>query len=245
MGHGPECWCDRHKKARYLTDKTGAAGRVLTYGSSESYHVWGDPNAAEAQTSLIVQFITSMKAKSGASSSDPEMGNLRTPSESAVTTIIPDTSPASSPIGTPGTTDAPFTVPEVEDNAESVSSDEDAVMITPMSEGTDFGFQRLVTPSPDARFELEGLEVIEGISVDSDSDSDWLDDEWTSISGRLHFPRLSSFSTTCAVSDASVQTSNAPMIVSLAPVTIPSPPQTPPTQAYQAHVSDVSKSETD
>lgn len=210
MGHGPECWCDRHKKARYLTDKTGAAGRVLTYGSSESYHVWGDPNAAEAQTSLIVrqpphsprplgsgltieEFITSMKAKSGASSSDPEMGNLRTPSESAVTTIIPDTSPASSPIGTPGTTDAPFTVPEVEDNAESVSSDEDAVMITPMSEGTDFGFQRLVTPSPDARFELEGLEVIEGISVDSDSDSDWPDDEWTSISGRLHFPRLSSF----------------------------------------------------
>ena len=261
MGHDPECWCDRHKKARDLADKAGASGRALTHDSSESSYLWGNPNTAEPQAAptvrqlphspkllgsglTIEEFIASKKAKSGASSPNPEIGNLQVPDAPAVVAPSADASLASSPVVAPGTTDTPYTAQEVEDDAESVCSDTDAVMITPPSEGTDFGFQRLMTPSPDARLDFEGLEVIEGMSVDSDTD--WSDDDWSSVSDRLYSPRPDSFSTTRTVSDASVQTTNAPMIVSLPPITLPSPPQTPPSRAYQAHVSNVrSGSETD
>jgi hypothetical protein len=264
MGHDPECWCDRHKKARQardLADKAGASGRALAFDSSEFSHQWGNPNAAEPQAAptvpqpshsprplgsgpTIEEFIASMRVKSGASSPHPEMSNLRALNVPAAADTTPGASPASSPIATPGGTYAPYTAPEVEDNTESAPSDEDVVMITPTSEGTDFGFQRLMTPSPDARFDFEGLEVIEGVPVDSDND--WPDDDWTSVSDRLYSQRPSSSQTTHFVSDASVQTSMPPMIVSLPPVTLLSPPQTPPTRVYQAHVSDVgSGSETD
>ncbi|KAF3051010.1 hypothetical protein E8E11_004363 [Didymella keratinophila] len=257
MGHDPECWCDSHKNARQARDlahKAGASGGAPTYSSPESSHSWGSLNVAEPQAPptvchssysprplgsglTIEELIASMKAKPGASSPDSETGILQACGAPAVVDTTSDASPASSPIATPRSTFAPYTATEMPDNAESASSDENVVIVTPTSEETDFGFQRLVIPSPYARLGFEGLEVIEGIFVDSDNA--WQDDEWTFSSDRLPPQQTSSSPTTRTVSDASVQTHNDPTIISLPPNTLQSPPQTPPTPAYQAHVSDV------
>lgn len=264
MGHGPDCWCDRHKKVREARDlggKTDSSRRALTFASSAPSHPWDDTWAAEPRAApparrsprvsrafgsglTIEEYIAIVKGKPGTTSPESGTGSLQAPVAPVPAAPIPDASPASSPVVTPKITHAPYIVPELEHKTESTSSDEDAVMITPTSEGSDFGFQRLMTTSSEgAHLDFERMEVIEGVPVDSDSD--W-SDGWTSVSSGLHSQQPISAPTTQMVSDASVQTSTAPVFASPPPVRLPSPPQTPLTQTYQAHVSDIeSGSETD
>lgn len=112
---------------------------------------------------------------------------------------------------------APCTVSDSGDDLDSDFSDSDAVIVTPSSEVTNFGFKK--------------LEVIDGVPVDSD-------DDWSAVSPGLRAHQPGSLSSSRTVSDASVQTSSTPLIVSSHPVALPSPPQTPSSSAYQAPVSD-------
>lgn len=264
MGHDPECWCDRHKKAREagdLADKAGAYEGTLTYGSSAPSHSWDDTRAAEPRAAptarrsprvsrpfgsrlTIEEYIAIVKAKPGTTSPASDLDGLQAPVAPVLAATIPDASLMSSPVVTPKIPHVSYTVPELENDTESTSSDEDAVMMTPASEGSDFGFQRLTTPSSQSAYlDFEGLEVIEGVPVDSDSN--W-SDGWTSVSNGLLSQQPSSTPTTQIVSDASVQIYTASIVHSSPPVRLPSPPQTTPTRTYQADVSDVgSGSETD
>ncbi|KAF3036146.1 hypothetical protein E8E12_001382 [Didymella heteroderae] len=236
MGHDPECWCDSYKRTRHardLADKAGASNRDPAYDSPESFYSWGNPSVAESQEApnvrqssriprqvgselSIEDTVTSLKAKPRASSFDLELDNSRGSVTPAMAKTAPGPSLAPSPVVTPASMHVPYGVPELELDAGSACSDGDAVMVTPLSEGTDFGLHRLMTPSSEgAHLDFGGLEVIEGVPVDSDGD--WPDDDWDSILDRMYAQQPSSSLTTHTVSDASVQTSNAPLIVSLPP----------------------------
>jgi hypothetical protein len=253
MGHPPECWCDSHKNARQakeLADKTGTDRRRLDYGlRASSYHL-GNSSAAEPQATpggcqpsrdvprparprpTMQEFIASLPSNSGASSPDAKLGGQQAPFESAVACPASGASRAFSSTGTPRSAHVPCATPELEDDLESDSSNENAILFTPSSEGTDFGFQALASPSSEgAGSEFEGLEVIEGVPVDSD-------DDWASISATSNAHRPNSLLTSRTVSDASVQTSNAPLVASSPPAVPLSPPQLHHRLAYQARCSN-------
>lgn len=115
-------------------------------------------------------------------------------------------------------------------NEATVTSSDDVG--TSSSEGTDCALLELTTPSSEGSdFDFEGLEVIEGVPVDSDED-------WIAVSPNPHAHRPSSLLSSRTVSDASMQNSNAPLIVSSPHVALPSPPPTPPSLTSQARSSD-------
>lgn len=240
MGHDPECWCDRYKKtrqARDFADQAGASGRSLTYGSQPP-RPFGAGLTAEA-------FIASTKAFSDAFTRHRETSDARGIHAPVIAEPSLEASLASSFVMTPGSAHTPHTATELKDHAESESFDEDVVMITPTSEVTDFGSQTLLTPSSEvAHLDFEGLEVLEGIPINSEND--WPDNDWTALSIRLYSQQSGSSLAARTVSDAPVQNPSASAIVSLPSVILPSPPRTPPARAQRANVSDIgSGSETD
>lgn len=220
MGHDPECWCDRQKKsreARDLGDKAGPSERAFTYGSSAPSHSWNDIRAAEPGAALTARrsarvstplgfgltferCIPKMKAKPGTMSPASDMNYSQVPVAPVLVAAVPGASLETSPVVTPKITHVSYAVPDLEYDTESTSSDEVAVMVTPTSEGSDLGFQRLITPSTESAYlDFEGLEVIEGVPFDLDSD--W-SDGWTSVSNGSPSQQPSSTPTTQIVPNA-------------------------------------------
>ncbi|KAF2633581.1 hypothetical protein BU25DRAFT_453326 [Macroventuria anomochaeta] len=111
-------------------------------------------------------------------------------------------------------------------DVEDDSSDSDAVLATPSSEGSSSGFE-----------DFFGVhEVLHPFASD--------DDEWVAVSPRLQARRPSSLPSSRTASAVSVQTSNSTSVVAPPTTSLPSPPETPPLSICHAWASDA-ESETD
>ncbi|KAF1933004.1 uncharacterized protein M421DRAFT_89304 [Didymella exigua CBS 183.55] len=190
------------------------------------------PSTSVRSRQTIGEFMAQIQTQRRASPLNTTMNGPQAPVETTMTDSDLDYLPASSPVAIPRSSHAGCNLTDLGEDLESDSSDGDAVMGTPSSEGAYFDFQGLATSSSEGMgSEFEGLEVIEGVPVDSDED-------WTTVSPNLHARRTSSSLSLRTVSNASMQNPSAPLIVSSSPVTLPSPPRTPSFSPYPARVSD-------
>lgn len=123
-------------------------------------------------------------------------------------------------------THASYGLPALQGNSEDSSSESDAVLVTPSSEGTGSAFEDLFN--------------LDKISPPMDSD----DDEWIAVSPCLQTRRMRVLPPSYKIPDASVR--NLERVLMPAPPTTPlsSPLRTPYVPEHQARVSDT-ESETD
>lgn len=261
MGHARECWCDSFKEARQaqeLADSFAAldVDTAVVEGIDYSSFALSAPGETRNEfAATISRSHSEVYTESSNSDSDSSVRCLSIPSASdsqaaplvqTLSCTPPDPQPTLDPFAaktiiqkrasSPGTTlndsEVSYERLDSEKDFESDFSDYDAVVLTPSSSGASSEFEGILAPSSEGmNFYFDDLEVIEGVPVDSD-------DDWSDLSPGLHIHRLSSFLSSPTVSDASVQTSNSPLVASSPPVA-PSPPrQTPSSWAHQVSVSD-------